>query len=100
MAELSRYDYGEERAMISAEGKRTINIDLYNWLIEPTCDLEGIYECLWGIQRTYLENTIDEGLQGEEYKRFLAAFHFLRKSIEREYKVLDKLLDDGIDVEV
>ena len=28
MAELSRYDYGEERAMTSAEGKRTINKEM------------------------------------------------------------------------
>lgn len=86
--------------MTSAEGKRTMNIDLYDWLVEPASNLEGIYECMWAITERHLQNTIDEGLQGVEYARFLAAFRFLRESIEREYKALDKLLDDGIDVEV
>lgn len=82
--------------MTSAEGKRTINIDLYDWLVE----LEGIYECMCAITERHLQNTIDEGLRGVEYTRFLAAFRFLRESIEREYKALDKLLDDGTDAEV
>ncbi len=86
--------------MTSAEGKRTINIDLYDWLVELACNLEGIYECMWAITERHLQNTIDEGLRGVEYTRFLAAFRFLRESIEREYKALDKLLGDGIDAEV
>lgn len=86
--------------MTSVEGKRTINIDLYDWLVEPACNLQGIYECMWAITERHLQNTIDEGLRGVEYTRFLAAFRFLRESIEREYKALDKLLDDGIDAEV
>ena len=55
---------------------------------------------MWAITERHLQNTIDEGLRGVEYTRFLAAFRFLRDSIEREYKALDKLLDDGIDAEV
>ena len=86
--------------MTSVEGKRTINIDLYDWLAEPACTLQGIYECMWAITERHLQNTIDEGLRGVEYTRFLAAFRFLRESIEREYKALDKLLGDGIDAEV
>lgn len=86
--------------MTSAEGEKTINIDLCGWIIEPACNLEGIYECMLAIQERHLQNTIDEGIKGEKYKEFLAAFHFLREAVRREQEALDKLLDDGINVEV
>lgn len=86
--------------MTSAEGKRTMNIDPYEWIIEPACNLEGIYECMLAIQERHLQNTIDEGIKGEKYNEFLAAFRFLREAVKREQETLFKLMDDGIDVEL
>lgn len=86
--------------MTSAEGKKTINIDPYDWIIEPACTLEGIYECMLAIQERHLQNTIEEGIKGEKYKEFLAAFRFLREAVRMEQETLYKLLDDGMDVEV